>query len=190
MIALIQNPTQYLYGVLILAGLAFGMLGDIYLDQKWVYPDDSDKYLWAGFVSFGIGHLFYIPAIIITADIPGKLLWIPAAFAVVVCIFVLVTEKPTKQDYGKFRWIIVVYGLVVAGMAGTSMLAAIYTKSPAFMVDRILSRRFCATKLLSARPDSAWFATDVPGPKNAGIIMPQFAHGSSRWSHTVESPAR
>jgi len=73
-IALIQNPSQYIYGVLILAGLVFGMLGDIYLDQKWVYPDDNRKYLYAGFISFALGHLFYIPAIIKTAAIPLKLL--------------------------------------------------------------------------------------------------------------------
>ena len=132
-IALIQNPSQYIYGVLILAGLVFGMLGDIYLDQKWVYPDDNRKYLYAGFISFALGHLFYIPAIIKTAAIPLKLLWIPAVFAVVVAGFALLTEKPTKQDFGEFRLTVGLYGLVVAGMAGTSMVAAVTTKSPAFI---------------------------------------------------------
>ena len=132
-IALIQNPTRYLYGILILAGLVFGMLGDIYLDQKWVYPADDKKYLYAGFISFAIGHLFYIPAIIITAEIPLRLMWIPAVFAVFVCAFVLITEKPTKQDFGEFRITVMLYGLVVAGMAGTSMVAACYTKQPTFI---------------------------------------------------------
>ena len=132
-IALLQNPTRYVYGVLILAGLVFGMLGDIYLDQKWVYPADDKKYLYAGFVSFALGHLFYIPAIIITSGVPAKLLWIPAAFAAIVVVFVLITEKPMKQDYGEFRLTVALYGFVVAGMAGSSMLAAIYTKEPAFI---------------------------------------------------------
>ncbi len=132
-IALVQNPSQYQYGVMILAGLVFGMLGDIYLDQKWVYPADDRKYLYAGFVSFAIGHLFYIPAIIITSGIPLKLLWIPALFAAIVVVFVLVTEKPMKQNYGEFRLTVALYGVVVAGMAGTSMLAAVVTKHPAFI---------------------------------------------------------
>ena len=127
-IALVQNPSQYQYGVMILAGLVFGMLGDIYLDQKWVYPADDRKYLYAGFVSFAIGHLFYIPAIIITSGIPLKLLWIPALFAAIVVVFVLVTEKPMKQNYGEFRLTVALYGVVVAGMAGTSMLAAVVTR--------------------------------------------------------------
>lgn len=135
-IALIGNPSNYLYGVLILAGLVFGMLGDIYLDQKWVYPDDNRKYLYAGFISFALGHLFYIPAIFITAKIPLKMVWIPAVFAVVVAGFALLTEKPTKQDFGEFRVTVGLYGLVVAFMAGTSILAAVIVPpevKPAFI---------------------------------------------------------
>ncbi len=132
-IALVGNPTNYIYGLLILAGLVFGMLGDIYLDQKWVYPDDNRKYLYAGFISFAIGHLFYIPAIFMTAKIPLKLIWIPAVFAVVVAGFALLTEKPTKQDFGEFRVTVGLYGLVVAFMAGTSILAAVLTKEAAFI---------------------------------------------------------
>lgn len=132
-IAIVQNPSQFRYGLLILAGLVFGMLGDIYLDQKWVYPADDRKYLYAGFISFAIGHLFYIPAIFITAEIPLKFIWIPIVFGAFVSAFVLITEKPTKQDFGEFRITVMLYGLVVAGMAGTSMLAAVYTGKAAFI---------------------------------------------------------
>lgn len=83
---LIQNPGRVEYGVMILVGLAFGMLGDIYLDQKWVYPNDMKKYLYAGFVSFGIGHLFYIPAMVRAAGIELKWLLIPAAAGLVVAV--------------------------------------------------------------------------------------------------------
>lgn len=136
-IALLKNPTVYEYGVMILLGLVLGMLGDIYLDQKWVYPDDADKYLYAGFTSFGFGHLFYIPAIYYFAHKFGlsySLAWIPVVFAAVVCGFVLLTEKPTKQNFGKFRPIVAIYGMVVAGMAGTSILAAIVTKQLPFIL--------------------------------------------------------
>lgn len=132
-IALWQHPWNYKYGLPILVGLVFGMLGDIYLDQKWVYPDDMKKYLYAGFASFGIGHLFYIPAIYAAADIPLKYCWIPLLFGAVVCVFNLATEKATKQNFGEFRPTVSVYGVIVAGMAGTSMLAAVITKKPAFI---------------------------------------------------------
>ena len=132
-LALWANIGAYRYGLPIIVGLAFGMLGDIYLDQKWVYPDDMKKYLYAGFASFGIGHLFYIPAIYRTAGIPIRYCWIPILFGAVVCAFTLATEKATKQNFGEFRPTVAVYGVIVAGMAGTSMLAAVYTKSPAFI---------------------------------------------------------
>ena len=150
-IALLRHPFAYEYGVMILLGLVLGMLGDIYLDQKWVYPDDSDKYLYAGFISFGIGHLFYIPAIYYTAHKFGlsySLVWIPIVFAAVVCAFVLLTEKATKQDFGKFRPIVAVYGMVVAGMAGTSILAAIVTAQPTFIVCAVGGVMFLISDLI------------------------------------------
>ena len=44
-----QNPDHWRYGMLIISGLVFGMLGDVYLDLKWVYPNDMKKYLIMGF---------------------------------------------------------------------------------------------------------------------------------------------
>ena len=147
-IAVVQNPTQFQYGILILAGLVFGMLGDIYLDQKWVYPEDTKKYLYAGFITFGIGHLFYIPAIYITAKIPLSLIWIPLLFGVIVLVFNLATEKATKQDFGEFRLTVSIYGLIVAGMAATSMLAAVLTKEPACICCAIGGVMFLVSDLI------------------------------------------
>ena len=48
------------YCLFIIFGLVMGMLGDIWLDLKWVYPSDNDVYTFAGMGSFGIGHVFYL----------------------------------------------------------------------------------------------------------------------------------
>ena len=150
-IALVDKPSEFQYGILILAGLVFGMLGDIYLDQKWVYPADDRKYLYAGFISFAIGHLFYIPAIILNARNYGlemKYLWFAAAFAVLVSAFVLISEKPTKQHFGEFKITVMLYGLVVAGMAGVSMVAVICTKQPRFICCAIGGVMFLLSDLI------------------------------------------
>ena len=39
--AIFYNQDFWKYGILILIGGVFGMLGDIYLDQKWVYPQHT-----------------------------------------------------------------------------------------------------------------------------------------------------
>lgn len=133
-VGLIQNRTRVEYGVLILVGLAFGMLGDIYLDQKWVYPSDMKKYLYAGFVSFGIGHLFYIPAMVRAAGIELKWLLIPAAAGVVVAVGNLLLEKPMKQNFGEYKAIVTVYGFILAFMAATAVTCAVLTGEKAFFV--------------------------------------------------------
>ncbi len=119
------NQDFWKYGVLILIGGVFGMLGDIYLDQKWVYPQHNDNYLYAGFISFGIGHFFYIGAIFLHMGFGLKDFLVPAIVGIVVAAFTLITEKPTKCNFGKFKAIVTVYCLVIGTMAGTALWAMI-----------------------------------------------------------------
>ena len=77
-----------------------------------------------------------------------KYLWFAAAFAVLVCAFVLISEKPTKQHFGEFKITVMLYGLVVAGMAGVSMVAAICTKQPRFICCAIGGVMFLLSDLI------------------------------------------
>ena len=43
-------------------GFLLGMIGDILLDLKVVYPGNDKYYLNAGMLSFGLGHLAYFSA--------------------------------------------------------------------------------------------------------------------------------
>lgn len=123
--AIYYNQEFWQYGVLILIGGVFGMLGDIYLDQKWLYPEHNDNYLNAGFVCFGIGHFFYIGAVFHHMSFTLKDFLVPVLAGVAVAVFTLATEKPTKCDFGKFRLIVTVYCLVIGTMAGTALWAMI-----------------------------------------------------------------
>ncbi len=125
--AIYYNQDFWKYGILILIGGVFGMLGDIYLDQKWVYPEHNDNYLNAGFVSFGIGHFFYIGAIFLHLGFGLKDFLVPVIVGVVVAAFTLITEKPTKCHFGKFKAIVTVYCLVIGTMAGTALWGMIQT---------------------------------------------------------------
>lgn len=125
--AMFYNEGFWKYGALILLGGVFGMLGDIYLDQKWVYPEHKDQYLTTGFTVFGIGHFFFIAAICMDAGFGIKDMIVPVLVGAVVCIFTIATEKLFKNDFGKFRLIVAIYCLVIGTMAGTALWAAIQT---------------------------------------------------------------
>ncbi len=128
------NGEHWQYALTVIVGLAFGMLGDIYLDQKWVYPPDDNKYLAAGFTAFGVGHVFYVAGMYIKAQFEVKDMIIPVIVGVVVAVGNLILEKPMKQDFGKFRPVLVVYGFILALMMGTAFMAAIKTGQTAFML--------------------------------------------------------
>ncbi|MGN0468915.1 MAG: lysoplasmalogenase [Acutalibacteraceae bacterium] len=147
-IGIFKNPTQWQYGIFILIGLVFGMLGDIYLDLKWVYPDDMKSYLNSGFIFFGFGHLFYIPAIFLTAGLGPKDMIIPLVAGVVIAVGNLLLEKPMKQDFGEFRFIVTVYGFILAFMAASAVVAAFKTGETAFIVYAIGAVSFMLSDLI------------------------------------------
>lgn len=50
--------------VLVLFGLVLGMIGDILLAMRYEFPERHDSYFLIGAISFAIGHLFYLAALI------------------------------------------------------------------------------------------------------------------------------
>ena len=103
------NPGHEVYAGLIVFGLVLGLSGDIWLDLKWIYEKDMEKFLNAGFIAFMIGHVFYIGAIYKFAGNWSVLTAVlPVIISVVVAIGnVIVSEKLLK--FGKFRTIVGVY---------------------------------------------------------------------------------
>ena len=53
------------FGIFIVLGLLFGLLGDIWLDLKYVYPAQDDPFTYAGFASFAIGHVLFISGMLL-----------------------------------------------------------------------------------------------------------------------------
>ena len=105
------NPGHEVYAGLIVFGLVLGLSGDIWLDLKWIYEKDMEKFLNAGFIAFMIGHVFYIGAIYKFAGNWSVLTAVlPIIISVVVAIGnVIVSEKLLKLKFGKFRTIVGVY---------------------------------------------------------------------------------
>ena len=117
-------PDLWKYSLPIMMGGVFGLMGDIYLDQKWLYPEHNDQYLNMGFISFGIGHFFYMGAIYTHANFEPKDMLVPLGVGAIVTVCNLLLEKPTKQKYGKFYAIVTAYCMILGTMVGTSLLVA------------------------------------------------------------------
>ena len=101
---------DWVYTTLIGGGLMFGLLGDIWLDLKYIYTQDIDFWTYAGFFSFMIGHVFYVVAMVRQFGfhplaLVGCVVAVAGAFA-----FIYLTEKPMKMHYGKFKFITALYG--------------------------------------------------------------------------------
>lgn len=127
-------PDLWKYSLLIIMGGVFGLMGDIYLDQKWLYTNHMEQYLNMGFVSFGFGHFFYMGAIFIHAKFTIKDLLVPIVIGILIDVINLALEKPTKQHYGKFKPIVTVYTLILGTMLGMAFWAFIRTGQVAFLV--------------------------------------------------------
>ncbi|PKL35345.1 MAG: hypothetical protein CVV44_21280 [Spirochaetae bacterium HGW-Spirochaetae-1] len=125
--ALAANPDQYRYGLLIIPGLVCGLLGDIWLDLKYAYPGDADIYLYAGFYSFFVGHIFFITAIFSHYDWNVLTLVISFVLALAGAVINIALERPLKLNMGAFKITCFIYGLSLMMTASSSIVAAYVT---------------------------------------------------------------
>lgn len=118
-----------LYSGLITAGLTCGILGDIWLDMKFMYRQDEKFLTNAGFISFSFGHFFYIAAVISGAkDVFKPIALLPSlAVAVVVGLVVYFGEKPMKLEYGSYKAISTFYGSLLFFVTALSLFTALFS---------------------------------------------------------------
>lgn len=115
----ICSAEQMTYGILIVAGLVFGMLGDIALDLKYAYKQDNDVWTYSGMVAFALGHVCYLAAIYGYTKVAEESAWwcvVPLAVGALFGLIAVSLEKPMKLKYGKFKVISGVYGGILAAM--------------------------------------------------------------------------
>lgn len=147
-LAVFEKPENCLFGLPVVIGGVMGLLGDVYLDQKWIHLNHKDKYLTLGFLNFGIGHFFYIFAVAKNAEFGLKDFIIPVVAAIAIPVFNEILSKPLKQDFGKFRWIVFAYGAVLSFMMGTAVSAFIKTGATAHLLFAIAGASFLVSDIV------------------------------------------
>ena len=109
--------TQVL-GAFTVLGLLFGLMGDIWLDLKYVYPAQDRPFTYAGFLVFGIGHILYMAGLILQFSRPGAAghVIVPIVLGVVLGVGNAFLEKPMKLRYGDMKPIVIAYGALLFSM--------------------------------------------------------------------------
>ena len=119
-----ENCSEIL-ALLFFAGAVCGLLGDIWLDAKYIFKSEEKMLLYSGFISFLIGHLFFIAGMFITYGVTMLSVIcgvVGALSAPLTCLF---TEKVFKADFGKDKLITVIYTGVLTLTTGISLAIAI-----------------------------------------------------------------
>ena len=106
----------------VVPGLFFGLLGDIFLDLKYVQKERD--YLWTmlGFIAFGIGHILYITGMFLEFYVDQSVFYIviPILLAIIMGPITMLIGKAMKAVYGKFFWIAFFYAMTLFGTLFTS----------------------------------------------------------------------
>ena len=108
-------------------GLVFGLLGDVWLDLKWIYLQDKDSYLYSGFIFFLLGHVCFVTAVFKVGPYTPASLIVAFAAALVIALVAILMEKLLKMHYGKFKWIVFLYSFMLALTMTMSMTLAVIT---------------------------------------------------------------
>ena len=102
-------------GIFVLPGLLCGLLGDIWLDCKFIFPEHDAPFTYVGMGMFGAGHILYILGLILQYAPKDRPLYVivPFILAIAASGFNLLLEKPMRLQYGKMKPIVFVYGVLL-----------------------------------------------------------------------------
>ncbi|MBE7002794.1 MAG: lysoplasmalogenase [Ruminococcaceae bacterium] len=114
------KPT--ILGLFVIPGLVCGLLGDVWLDLKYVFPEKDEPFTYAGFLAFGVGHVLYITGMSLQfcprASV-GYVL-VPIVLGTALGFGNMLLEKPMKLDYGKMKPVAITYGALLFSFVLTS----------------------------------------------------------------------
>ena len=120
---------------LIVVGLVLGMIGDIVLDLKVVYPNNDKYYLNAGMLSFFLGHVCFIVAFSLWTDpierftsaisIADALL-ISAGIATLLTLGITFSSKKMGLQFGNYLIQTIAYTFILTFSTTYALILSIF----------------------------------------------------------------
>ena len=117
-----SQTTLTIFPIFAIIGLAFGMLGDIFLDLKYVYKENDYEFSMAGFSVFGLGHILYVTGMFLEFYHGQNVLYIiiPLIIGVLMGPVTLLVSKLSGVKYGKFKTIALLYAMTLFSTVATA----------------------------------------------------------------------
>ncbi len=116
------TKTLNLMGFCFVFAQVLGLLGDIFLDFKYVFKEQDRPFTYAGFIVFGLGHIFYVLGMYSQYYIQGHIwhILIPAIAAIVLGTGILFGGKLLKMDFKGMEPVALTYAILLALMFSTA----------------------------------------------------------------------
>ncbi len=159
-IGIMTNPdislARYLF-----AGLCLGLVGDVILAVRNLKPKYKHHCIGAGMISFGIGHILYLIAIM--ANLPNA--WISIVIGTVIGALMIILAPKLKLSYGKLKPFIFFYSSLLSTMGAATAIRCFHAPSA-------LNISLCAAGLLFMLSDA--LLCGVYFDKNQSRSTPKF----------------
>ena len=118
----LPQTVRPLSGWLIFLGLFFGLAGDVVLQLRYLYPKKHDLCFVLGMLLFGLGHLSYIPALLLL-DAPAWLPALPVCAVMLLFVKLYTVWRGVKAD--RFLLPGTVYLAIVCYMGALAAVVAV-----------------------------------------------------------------
>ena len=119
-----------IFGLFVIIALVLGLMGDIWLDLKYVFKEQDEAFTYAGFISFALGHVMYITGMFLQYYVKGNPLHIiiPLCAGIIAGALTVMLEKPLKLQYGNKKLICFIYGSLLFSMVACALSLTILHK--------------------------------------------------------------
>lgn len=113
-VSLRASHSLFFPSIAILPGLMMGLIGDIYLDLKYIYPRQERLYTYTGFGAFILGHICYMIFLFSQYSLSVAGLIVALILGLAAGAMIYLTPELMKVNYGEYHIIVAAYGALLS----------------------------------------------------------------------------